>query len=104
MNGIPTFICAGCQESVRRDLDQAAVNYESIVPNYPNGLVLGYWCGAGRGSRLGWLGLRDQLHLSLWSDSNRLLGRRGGAKGHRQSHTFWTSDYPGPYRRQRSLR
>jgi hypothetical protein len=41
MNGLPTFICAGCQEKVRQGLDQAAVNYEAITPNYPNGLVLG---------------------------------------------------------------
>ena len=41
MNGLPTFICAGCQEKVRHELDQAAINYEAIVPNYPNGLVLG---------------------------------------------------------------
>jgi len=41
MNGIPGFVCAGCQEKIHRDLDQAAVNYDAIVPNYPNGLVLG---------------------------------------------------------------
>jgi hypothetical protein len=41
MNGLPTFICAGCQENVRHELNQAAVNYEAITPNYPNGLVLG---------------------------------------------------------------
>jgi hypothetical protein len=41
MNGQPTFICAGCQEKVRHELNQAAVNYEAITPNYPNGLVLG---------------------------------------------------------------
>ncbi len=41
MNGLPTFICAGCQEKVRHELNQAAVNYEAITPNYPNGLVLG---------------------------------------------------------------
>jgi hypothetical protein len=41
MNGQPTFICAGCQEKVRHELDQAAINYEAIVPNYPNGLALG---------------------------------------------------------------
>ncbi len=41
MNGLPTFICAGCQEKVRHELDQAAINYEAIVPNYPNGLALG---------------------------------------------------------------
>jgi hypothetical protein len=41
MNGLPVFICAGCQEKVRHDLDRAAIDYEAIVPNYPNGLVLG---------------------------------------------------------------
>jgi len=41
MNGLPTFICAGCQEKVRHELNQAAVHYEAITPNYPNGLVLG---------------------------------------------------------------
>ncbi len=41
MNGQPTFICTGCQEKMRHELSQAAVNYEAITPNYPNGLVLG---------------------------------------------------------------
>jgi hypothetical protein len=41
MNGLPSFICAGCQEKVRHELDQASINYEAIVPNYPNGLALG---------------------------------------------------------------
>jgi hypothetical protein len=41
MNGLPTFICASCQEKVRHELDQAAISYEAISPNYPNGLVLG---------------------------------------------------------------
>ncbi len=41
MNGLPVFICAGCQEKVRHETDRTAVNYEEIVPNYPNGLVLG---------------------------------------------------------------
>jgi hypothetical protein len=41
MNDLPTFICAGCQEKVRHELDQAAENYDAITPNYPNGLVLG---------------------------------------------------------------
>ena len=41
MNGLPTFICPGCQEKVRHELNQAASNYEAITPNYPNGLVLG---------------------------------------------------------------
>lgn len=41
MNGLPIFICPGCQEKVHHELDQAAINYEAIVPNYPNGLALG---------------------------------------------------------------
>jgi hypothetical protein len=41
MNGLPTFICAGCQEKVRHELNQAAENYDAITPNYPNGLALG---------------------------------------------------------------
>lgn len=41
LNGLPMFICAGCQEKVRHEQNQAAVNYEAITPNYPNGLVLG---------------------------------------------------------------
>jgi hypothetical protein len=46
MNGIPTFICAGCQEKVRQELNLAATNYEAITPNYPNGLVLGIGAAA----------------------------------------------------------
>ncbi|HLW64240.1 MAG TPA: hypothetical protein VKS79_02900, partial [Gemmataceae bacterium] len=41
LNGMPMFICATCQEKVRHELNQAAVNYEAITANYPNGLVLG---------------------------------------------------------------
>ncbi len=41
LNGMPMFICATCQDKVRHELNQAAVNYEAITPNYPNGLVLG---------------------------------------------------------------
>ena len=41
MNGVPTYICAGCQEKVRQELNMAATNYDAITPNYPNGLVLG---------------------------------------------------------------
>src|ERR1700719_2708023 len=41
LNGLPMFICAGGKEKVRHELNQAAVNYEAITPNYPNGLVLG---------------------------------------------------------------
>lgn len=46
MNGIPTFICAGCQEKVRQELNLAATNYAAITPNYPNGLVLGIGAAA----------------------------------------------------------
>lgn len=46
MNGIPTFICAGCQEKVRQELNLAATNYDAITPNYPNGFVLGIGAAA----------------------------------------------------------
>jgi len=46
LNGLPMFICATCQEKVRQELNQAAVNYEAITPNYPNGLVLGLGAAA----------------------------------------------------------
>lgn len=52
MNGLPTYICAGCQEKVRQDLNLAATNYEAITPNYPNGLVLGI--GAAAAGGLAW--------------------------------------------------
>ena len=52
MNGIPTFICAGCQEKVRQELNLAATNYEAITPNYPNGLILGI--GAAAVGALAW--------------------------------------------------
>ena len=46
LNGMPMFICATCQEKVRNELNQAAVTYEAITPNYPNGLVLGIGAAA----------------------------------------------------------
>jgi hypothetical protein len=46
LNGMPMFICATCQEKVRHELNQAAVNYEAIAPNYPNGMVLGLGAAA----------------------------------------------------------
>src|ERR1700737_478092 len=46
MNNMPIFICAGCQEKVRQELDRAAIDYEAIVPNYPNGVVLGICAAA----------------------------------------------------------
>lgn len=41
MNGMPSYICSGCQQKIHQELDQAAMNYEAIEPNYPNGVVLG---------------------------------------------------------------
>jgi hypothetical protein len=41
MNGMPSYICTGCQQKVQQEMDRAAVNYQAIEPNYPNGLVLG---------------------------------------------------------------
>jgi hypothetical protein len=52
LNGMPMFICPTCQEKVRHELNQAAVNYEAITPNYPNGLVLGL--GAAVAGGLAW--------------------------------------------------
>jgi hypothetical protein len=49
MNGLPTFICAGCQEKVRHELNQAAEKYDAITPNYPNGLALGIAAAAAGG-------------------------------------------------------
>jgi hypothetical protein len=52
LNGMPMFICATCQDKVRHELNQKAVNYEAITPNYPNGFVLGL--GAAAVGGLGW--------------------------------------------------
>lgn len=49
MNGLPVLMCAGCQEKVHQELDQAAIRYEAIVPNYPNGAVLGILAAAAGG-------------------------------------------------------
>lgn len=46
LNGLPVFICAGCQDKMRHELNQAAFNYDAITPNYPNGLVLGIGAAA----------------------------------------------------------
>jgi hypothetical protein len=55
LNGMPMFICATCQEKVRHELNQAAVNYEAITPNYPNGLVLGMAAAAAGGLAWGFV-------------------------------------------------
>jgi hypothetical protein len=41
IGNLPGYICPNCQEKARQDLDRAAMNYEALDPNYPNGLVLG---------------------------------------------------------------
>lgn len=41
INKVPGYICSGCQEQQRQQMDQAAMNYEKIEPNHPNGLALG---------------------------------------------------------------
>ena len=55
LNGMPMFICATCQDKVRHELNQAAVNYEAITPNYPNGLVLGLAAAAAGGLAWGFV-------------------------------------------------
>jgi hypothetical protein len=41
LNGLAMYICPGCQERARMEQDQAAMNYEALQPNYPNGIALG---------------------------------------------------------------
>jgi hypothetical protein len=41
MNGIPGYFCSGCQQKIHEELDRAAMDYEAIEPNYPNGVALG---------------------------------------------------------------
>lgn len=41
VGGVPGYICFSCQEKARQELDQAAMAYEALEPNYPNGLALG---------------------------------------------------------------
>jgi hypothetical protein len=41
LNGLPMYICPGCQERVRMEQDQAAMNYAAKQANYPNGVALG---------------------------------------------------------------
>jgi hypothetical protein len=40
-DGVPMRICAGCQERVRQELNQAADKYELLEANHVNGLALG---------------------------------------------------------------
>ena len=41
LNGMPMYLCSSCQQQTHMELDQAAMNYEAITPNYPNGIALG---------------------------------------------------------------
>ncbi len=41
MNGMPGYFCSGCQQKVHQELDRAAMDYEALEANYPNGLALG---------------------------------------------------------------
>jgi hypothetical protein len=52
MNGVPSYICAGCQEKTRVESDQAAMAYEAVEPNHPNGLALGI--GAALAGGIAW--------------------------------------------------
>jgi hypothetical protein len=40
-NGVPMYLCSSCQQQTQTEMDRAAIDYEAITPNYPNGLVLG---------------------------------------------------------------
>jgi hypothetical protein len=53
MNGLPLYICAGCQDAVRQEQDQAATNYEALQPNYPNGIALGIGAAIAGGAAWG---------------------------------------------------
>jgi hypothetical protein len=65
MNGLPVYYCSGCREKVRQEQDQAALQYEAIEPNYPNGLFLG--TGAALAGALAWGGIAYSLNrVFLW--------------------------------------
>lgn len=49
IDGMPGSICPGCQEKTRQQKEQAAMDYERIEPNYPNGLALGIVAAVGGG-------------------------------------------------------
>lgn len=60
MNGLPSYICSGCQQKIHQELDQTAMNYEAIEPNYPNGLALGI--GAALIGGIAWGGVAYAIH------------------------------------------
>ncbi len=65
LNGVPTYICSSCQQQTHLELDQAAMNYEAIQPNYPNGIALGI--GAALLGGIAWGLVAYGLHrIFLW--------------------------------------
>jgi hypothetical protein len=65
LNGVPMYICSSCQQQTHLELDQAAMNYEAITPNYPNGIALGI--GAALLGGIAWGLVAYGLHrVFLW--------------------------------------
>jgi hypothetical protein len=60
IGNLPGYICPGRQEKARQDLDRAAMDYEAIEPNYPNGLVLGVLAAFAGG--IAWGGIAYGIH------------------------------------------
>lgn len=60
MNGWPVYFCSGCRDRVHQELDQAALQYDAIEPNYPNGVLLG--TGAALAGALAWGGVAYAIH------------------------------------------
>lgn len=64
-NGMPSYICPGCQERVRQELNQEAANYEMQDPNYVNGIAFGV--GAALAGGVAWGIIAYGVHLIfLW--------------------------------------
>jgi hypothetical protein len=61
MNGLPSYVCPGCQERVRHNMDEAAIKYDAIEPNYPNGVALG--AGAAIVGGIAWGGIAYAIHF-----------------------------------------
>ncbi len=106
MNGVPLYICPGCQQQTHMELDQAAMNYEAITPNYPNGIALGI-AGALLGGIAWGLVAYGLNRIFLWGAI--LIGYAiawgvGRREGHPESHAVCAGDHPHPHRGERDLR